>query len=75
MQEPRQEIVWSPQGDALAVLAEDGSLWWIPDPAVDRVEQLTPPLPNVRDVRWSPSGDQIAFVSEADIYIVRVIQN
>jgi len=75
VQEPRQEIVWSPQGTALAVLAEDGSLWWIPDPAVDRVEQLTPPLPNVRDVRWSPSGDQIAFVSEADIYIVRVIQN
>jgi hypothetical protein len=66
------EIAWRPQGDALAVLAHDGSLWWIPDPGVDYAEQLTPPLPGVHSVRWSPSGNQLAFVSGADVYVVSV---
>jgi hypothetical protein len=73
--QPAGTVVWNPQGNSLVVLAEDGSLWWVPDPGVDRVEQLTPPLPEVRDVRWSPSGDQIAFISDKDVYVVRVTQN
>jgi WD40 repeat protein len=65
-------VIWSPQGDSLAVLAANGSLWWVPDPAIDRVEQLTPPLPSVRDVRWSPSGHRLAFVSGNEVYVVTV---
>lgn len=64
-----------PQVNGHAALAADGSLWWIPNPAVDHVEQLTPPLPAVRNVRWSPSGTQLAFVSGTDVYVVRVTQN
>ena len=73
--QPSASVVWGPHGDGLAVLAADGSLWWVPDPAIDHVEQLTPPLPNVRDVRWSPSGTHLAFISGRDVYVVRVTQN
>jgi hypothetical protein len=69
---PSLTVVWQLQGDALAALAEDGSLWWIPDPGVDYAEQLTPPLPGLHSVRWSPSGNQLAFVSGADVYVVMV---
>jgi hypothetical protein len=54
------------------VLADDGRLWWLADAAADRVEQLTPPLPEVRDVEWSPDGDKLAFVSGPDVYVVTV---
>lgn len=68
-------VVWNPHGDSLAVLAEDGSLWWIPNPGADYVEQITLPLPNMRDVRWSPSGTHLAFISGMEVYVVRVTQN
>jgi hypothetical protein len=54
------------------VLSADGSLLWIPDPTAGRVEQLAPPLPAVRDVRWSPTGSQLALVSGTDVYVVSV---
>ncbi|MDY6876294.1 MAG: hypothetical protein SWK90_08855 [Chloroflexota bacterium] len=65
-------IFWNPQGGSLAVQSADGSLWWIPDPAVDHAKQLTPPLPMIRDVRWSPDGERLAFVSATDLYVVDV---
>lgn len=65
-------LAWNPLSNSLAVVAEDGSVWWVPDPNVDYVEQLTPPLPNVRDLRWSPSGSHLAFVSGPDVYVVEV---
>jgi hypothetical protein len=65
-------VSWDRQGTAFAILASDGSVWWVPDPAIDRVEQLTPPLPEVRDVKWSPSGTHLAFVSGKDVYVVEV---
>ncbi|MBM2851103.1 MAG: hypothetical protein HW418_4045, partial [Anaerolineales bacterium] len=68
-------VIWGPHSDQFAVLAGDGSLWWIPNPGADYVEQITLPLPNVRDVRWSPSGTHLAFVSGMDVYVVRVTQN
>lgn len=70
--QPVLTIVEKREGTGLIALADDGSLWWIPDPKIDYVEQLTPPLPTVRDVRWSPSGNQLAFVSGKDVYVVRV---
>jgi WD40 repeat protein len=69
--QPFVSAVWSLQGDMLAVIAEDGSVW-AASPALGQAQQLTPPLPNVRDVRWSPSGNQLAFVSGADVYVVSV---
>lgn len=72
LSQPANAISWHPQGIGLAILADDGSLWWIPDPSANRVEQLTPPLPEVRDVKWSPNGDKLAFVSGVDVYIVTV---
>ena len=65
-----RQVVWDRQGESLAVVAEDGSLGWVPDPAVDRVEQMTSPLSEVRDWRWSPSGARLAFVSGPDVYVV-----
>jgi hypothetical protein len=70
--QPFVSVFWNPQGDALALLATDGSLWWVPDFNTDQIEQLTPPLPAPRDIRWSPSGTHLAFVSGPDIYIVAV---
>lgn len=70
--EPVTRVFWRPQGDSLAVLADDGSPWWIPDLAVASVESLTPPLPAVRDLRWSPNGERLAFVSATDLYVVDV---
>ncbi len=72
---PSIGVIWGPHSDQLAALAEDGSLWWIPDPTIDYAEQLTSPLPNVRDVRWSPSGTHLAFASGVDVYVVGVTQN
>jgi Tol biopolymer transport system component len=65
--QPSRSLIWHPEDAGLAVLAEDGSLWWIADPAIDRVEQLTPSLPEVRAVKWSPGGDRLAFVSGPDV--------
>jgi Tol biopolymer transport system component len=70
--EPGTRVFWRPQGNGLTVQATDGSLWWIPDMAVDHAEQLTPPLPMIRDVRWSPDGERLAFVSATDLYVVDV---
>ncbi len=73
--QPSASVIWNPQGDSLAILADDGSLWWIPNPGADDVEQITLPLPDVRDVRWSPSGAHLAFISGTEVYVVRVTHN
>lgn len=71
-------IFWRSQGDGLAVLAEDGSLWWVPDFDTGTVEPLTPPVPNIRDdswspaVCWSPDGEHLAFVSGTDVYVASI---
>jgi WD40 repeat protein len=70
--QPVVNIYWHPQNHGLAVQADDNSLWWIADPSVNRIEKLTAPLPEVRDVKWSPSGDKLAFVSGSDVYVVTV---
>jgi hypothetical protein len=72
LSQPAINIYWPLQGDGLAVLAQDGSLWRLAEAAVDRVEQFTPPLPEVRDVKWSPDGDKLAVVSGPDVYVVTV---
>lgn len=61
---------WSPDGTRIAFLSAEGSLWQVEYPKFRNFEQLTEPLPGVRDVLWSPDGNSIAFISGADIYIV-----
>lgn len=63
-------IVWSPNGDSIALIADDGSLWQVDYPKLEKLEQLTPPLPDVSEVKWSPNGDSIALMSNTDIYVV-----
>jgi Dipeptidyl peptidase IV (DPP IV) N-terminal region len=63
-------LVWSPNDDHIALIADNGSLWQVDYPNLENLEQLTPPLPTVSYVNWSPNGDAIAFISDADIYIV-----
>jgi hypothetical protein len=70
--QPATQVVWHPNNVSLVAVGTDGTLWWIADPAIDRIEQLTTPLPEVRDVKWSPNGDKLAFVSGSDVYVVTV---
>ncbi len=63
-------VAWSPNGDKLALIAGDGSVWQVDYPDLAHLEQLTPPLPNVHSMEWSPDGKTIAFISGSDIYIV-----
>jgi len=65
-----REPVWSPEGNRIALVAEDGSLWQVDYPGLEHLEQLTPPLPDLSDLTWSPDGNSIAFISGSDIYIV-----
>ncbi len=67
-----KELVWSPSGDQMALLAVDGSLWRCDYPDTKNFEQLTPPKPEVRDVAWSQDGALLAYIDRIEIYIVRV---
>jgi dipeptidyl aminopeptidase/acylaminoacyl peptidase len=67
-------FVWSPNGEKIAFIAEDNSLWQVDYPKLENLEQLTQPLPDVHDVNWSPDGNSIAFISGSDIYIVDTIK-
>jgi hypothetical protein len=69
-----QELAWSPSGDQIGLLAEDGSLWHVDYPELKNLEQLTMPLANVSKVTWSPDGHSIAFIGGSDIYIVDVVK-
>ncbi len=77
-----REIIWSPKGENIALLAEDNSLWQIDYPTLENLEQLTPAMPGsfrvrpggtvsrVRSVAWSADGTSLAFIGDMDIYIV-----
>lgn len=69
---PVIRFYWSPTGDRMAFVSADGSLWQGEYPEFQNLEQLTEPVPGVRDVFWSPDGDAIAFVGGAEIFIVEV---
>jgi WD40 repeat protein len=72
------DLSWSPNGDRIAFLAKDGSVWQIDYPALQNWEQLTPSLPHeyylTYGMSWSPDGNSIAFVGGSDIYIVDTIK-
>ncbi len=68
-------IIWSPNGDRFALESSDGSLWQMNYPMLDNLEQLTPPVANVKDIFWSPDGRYLSFVGGTDIYIVDTRKN
>lgn len=63
-------LAWSPNGEKLALVEEDGSVWQVDYPMLENLEQLTPSLPNVSGLNWSPDGNSVLFVSGSDIYVV-----
>jgi WD40 repeat protein len=63
-------LVWHPDEETIAFVAEDGSVWQVDYPELDTPEQLMPALKNVYDLEWSPDGNSIAFFSGSDLYIV-----
>jgi hypothetical protein len=60
----------SPQNDRIVLLAADDSIWIMDYPALENLEQVTPPQVNVKDISWSPDGRYLSYISETDIYIV-----
>ena len=68
------DLRWSPNGNRIAFLAKDGSIWQVDYPGLEIWEKLTPPLPNVYSLNWSPDGQSVAFVGGSDIYIVETIK-
>lgn len=63
------DLVWSPDGNHLALVATDGSLWQVDYPQMKKIEQLTQLMP-AGTIQWSPDSKSIAFTSGTDIYIV-----
>jgi hypothetical protein len=72
---PATKIIWSPSGDRIALVTTDGSLWQLDYPNLQNLEQLTSPMPEVKDIFWSPDGTYISFVSDKDIYLVEAEVN
>lgn len=70
------DIIWSPDGNHIALVAKDGSFWRVDYPEMGNFEQLTQPMSftDVRDIVWSPDGTSIAFIKGTDIYIVDTIK-
>lgn len=68
------DVVWNPNGEKLALVAEDGSVWQVDYPKLENLEQLTPALPDVSDVNWSPDGNSLSFISGSDIYIADTVK-
>ncbi len=65
-----KELYWSPSGNRMALAAEDGSVWQIDYPGLKKLEQLTPPISNIKDITWSPKGTSLSFAGGPDIYLV-----
>jgi hypothetical protein len=63
------DLIWSPDGSHLALVATDGSLWQVDYPKIANIEQLTKPMP-MGDIQWAPDSTSISFTSGKDIYIV-----
>jgi WD40 repeat protein len=79
-----QELISSPDGKHIVLLARDSSLWQVDYPTLENLEQLTPAMPElthpayggiideslIKNVVWSPDGASLAFIGGTDIYIV-----
>jgi Tol biopolymer transport system component len=65
-------LIWSPDGDHIALVAKDGSFWRVDYPKMENFEQLSQAISftDMRDIIWSPDSKSIAFISGKDIYAV-----
>ena len=41
-------------------------------PALENLEQLTPPMENQPSISWSPDGRYLSYAGGTDIYIVDI---
>lgn len=67
-------IAWQPNGDDIAILSADGTIYWLANPFAADNEPLpvTPSMPEVNTMRWSPNGRNLAFISENSFYVVEI---
>jgi hypothetical protein len=63
-------LIWSPDGSHIALIATDGSLWQANYPKMENIEQLTKPMP-MGNIQWAPDSTSISFTSGKDIYVVK----
>ncbi|MBI5951813.1 MAG: PD40 domain-containing protein [Chloroflexi bacterium] len=66
-------VFMSPQNDRIALIAADDSIWIMDYPALENLEQVTPPQENAKDIFWSPDGRYLSYIDGTDIYIVDTI--
>lgn len=74
---PIRNVIWQPERGGVALLAENGRIWWLSDPFDPTVEPelLIPSLPDIHSPRWSPDGNRLTFVSETTLFIVSLFAN
>jgi hypothetical protein len=63
-------MIWSPDGECIALLDKDGRLWQVDYPRFEHLEQLTGPLTDRRQIAWAPDVRSIIVLSGSEIYIV-----
>jgi WD40 repeat protein len=78
------QTIWSPDGQRIALAANDDSLWQMDYPSLEHLEQLTAPLSEltglattrdthpsgIKKLAWPADGTALAFVGAQDVYIV-----
>ncbi|MCI0608770.1 MAG: hypothetical protein L0Z71_06875, partial [Anaerolineae bacterium] len=70
-----RDLVWSPTGTHISLVATDNSLWKIDYPKLENLEQLAPSLPSYAGfASWSPDSAYLSFISGSDIYIVETVK-
>ncbi len=62
----------SPKNNHIALIAGDNSVWIMDYPALENLEQLTPPMKNQPIISWSPDGRYLSYAGGTDIYIVDI---
>ena len=62
----------SPKNNHIALIAGDNSVWIMDYPALENLEQLTPPMENQPSISWSPDGRYLSYAGGTDIYIVDI---
>jgi len=67
----RPTVFWSPTGMSIALLAADNSLWKVDYPNLENLEQITQPMPDIKDIMWSPDESYLSFNNGTDIYIIK----
>lgn len=66
------DVFRSPKNNHIALIAGDNSVWIMDYPALENLEQLTPPMENQPSISWSPDGRYLSYAGGTDIYIVDI---